>query len=40
MKKIFNGTLGKYTGSEYTVELKEDAKPFPILKKHEPTIKK
>ena len=24
---IFDGTLGKYTGSDYTIELREDAKP-------------
>ena len=39
------GTLGKYTGSDYTIELKEDAKPyhakpFPIPKIHELTLKK
>ena len=44
-KKMFDGTLGKYTGSDYTIELKEDAKPyhvkpFPIPKIHELTIKK
>ena len=42
---MFDGTLGKYTGSNYTVKLKEDAKPyhvkcFPIPKLHEPTLKK
>ena len=25
---MIDGTLGKYTGSEYTIEIKEDAKPF------------
>ena len=25
---MFDGTLGKYTGSDYTIELKEDAKPY------------
>ena len=25
-EKMFDGTLGKYTGSDYTIELKEDAK--------------
>ena len=45
-EKIFDGTLGKkYTGSDYTIELKEDAKPyhvklFPIQNIHEPTFKK
>ena len=42
---MFDGTLGKYTGSNDTIELKEDAKPyhakpFPIPKIHEPTLKK
>ena len=42
---MFDGTLDKYTGSDYTVELKEDAKlhhakPFPIPKIHRPTLKK
>ena len=42
---MFDGSLGKYTGSDYTIELKEDAKPyhakpFPILKTHELTLKK
>ena len=44
-KKIFDGNLGKYTGSDYTIELKDDAKPshvkpFPIPNIHEPTLKK
>ena len=26
-EKMFHGTLGRYTGSDYTIELKEDAKP-------------
>ena len=35
LQKYEKGTLGKYTGSDYTTELKEDAmpyhaKPFPI----------
>ena len=39
-EKMIDGTLGKYTGSEYRIELKEDAKPchaklFPILNKKE-----
>ena len=42
---MFDVSLGKYTGSDYTMELKEDAKPyhakpFPIPKTHEPTLKK
>ena len=37
---MFDGTLGKYTGSNYTIELKEDVKPFPILKIHKLTLKK
>ena len=42
---MLNGTLGKYTGSNYTIELKDDtkhyhAKPFPIPKIHELTLKK
>ena len=39
-----DGTLGNYTGSEYKIELFEGeklyhAKPFPIPKKHEETLK-
>ena len=42
---MFDGTLGKYTGSDYTIELNEDAKPyhaksFSIPKIHELTLKK
>ena len=37
---MFDGTLGKNTGSDYTIELKEDTKPFPIPRIHEPTLKK
>ena len=42
---MFDGTLGNYTGSKYKIELKENikpyhAKPFPIPKVHEPTLKK
>ena len=42
---MFYGTLGKYTGSDYTIELKEDAKPyhskpFRIPNIHEPIFKK
>ena len=37
---MFDGTLGIYTGSDYTIEFKQDAKPyhakpFPIPKIHE-----
>ena len=44
-EKKFDGTLGKYTGSNYTIESKEDvkpyhAKPFPNPKIHELTLKK
>ena len=44
-EKMFDGTLGKYTGSDYTIELKEDAKPyhakpFPIPIINELTLKK
>ena len=42
---MFNGSLGKYTGSNYTIELKEDVKPyhtkrFLIPSIHEPALKK
>ena len=42
---MFDGTLGKYTDSSYIMELKEEkkpyhAKPFPIPKTHELTLKK
>ena len=42
---MFDGTLGKHTGSNFTIEFKENAKPyhakpFPIPKIHEPTLKK
>ena len=30
--EIFDWSIGKYTGSDYTIELKENAKPFPIPK--------
>ena len=40
MKKIFDGTLGKYTGSNYNIELKDFAEPFPVPKIHKPTLKK
>ena len=44
-EKMFDETLRKYTGSDYTIELMEDAKPyhakpFPIPKIHELTLKK
>ena len=40
-EEMFDGAFGKYTGSDYTVKFKEDAKlyhakPYPILKFHEP----
>ena len=35
-EEIFDGTLGKYTGYDYTIELKEDTKPLPILKMYAP----
>ena len=37
---IFDGTLSKHTGSDYTIEFQENVKPFPIPTIHEPTIKK
>ena len=42
---MFGWSLGKDIGSNYTIELKEDAKnnyakAFPIPKIHEPTLKK
>ena len=33
-EKMFDRTIGKYTVSDYTIELKEDAKHFPIPKCH------
>ena len=30
---IFDGTLGRYTGSNYTIELKEDVKHYVLRKK-------
>ena len=44
-EEIFDGTLGNYTGSEYKIEFLEGskpyhAKPFPIPKIHEETLKK
>ena len=38
--KMFDGTLGKYTGPNYTIALKKNAKPFPIPKFDEPPPKK
>ena len=42
---MFDGTVGKYTCSDYNIELKEDAthyhaKPFPIPDIHKLTEKK
>ena len=42
---MIDGTLSKYTGSNYTIELKENAKPyhkkpFPLPKNYELTLKK
>ena len=42
---MFDGTLGNYTGSKYKIELRENvtpyhARPFPIPKIHEETLKK
>ena len=44
-EKMFDGTFCKYTGSNYTIELKEDAetchaKPFPFPKIQNSTLKK
>ena len=39
-EEIFDGNLGKHTDSDYTREVKEDAKPFPIPKTHKSTLKK
>ena len=43
-ENIFDGTLGNYTGTKYKIELLEGAqpihaKPFPIPKAHEETLK-
>ena len=43
--KMFDETLGKCTDSDYTIELKEDSKPYhakplPISKIRGPTLKK
>ena len=43
-ESMFDGTLGNYTGTEYKIELLEGAKPyhakpFPIPKVHEETLK-
>ena len=42
---MFDETLGKYTGSDYTMKLKEGtkpyhSKPFPFPKFHKPLLKK
>ena len=42
---MLDRTMGNYTGSNYTIELKQNAKlyhekPFPIPKIHNPTLKK
>ena len=44
-ENMFDGTLGTYTGSEYKIELKDGikpyhAKPFPIPRIHEETLRK
>ena len=44
-EKMFDETLGKYTGSDYSLELQENAKPyhakpFPVPNIHQPTLKK
>ena len=44
-ESMFDGTLGTYKGSDYKIELKENikpyhAKPFPIPKVHEGTLRK
>ena len=41
---LFDGTLGKWTGTPYDIELKEGAephhsRPFPVPKIHELTLK-
>ena len=42
-KNMFDGSLGEYIGSDYTIKAKEDvkhyhAKPFPIPNAHELTL--
>ena len=37
-EEMFDETLGKYTGSDYTIELKEDAKPYHVKPLFIPTI--
>ena len=44
-EEMLNETLGKYTGSDYTKDFKQDAKYyhgkyFPTPKMNEPTLKK
>ena len=43
-ESLFDGTLGKFKGSKYNIELKKDAepyhaKPFPVPKVHERTLR-
>ena len=28
LEEMFDGTIGKFIGSDYTIELKEDTKPY------------
>ena len=37
---MFDESLCKYTSSKYTIEFKDDAKPFPIPNIHEPSLNK
>ena len=42
--EMFGGTLGKYAGSGYTIEVQKNpqpfhAKPFPISTIHKPNLK-
>ena len=39
-KEMFDGTLREYTGSDYTIELKEDTKPYHAKPFPNPTIHK
>ena len=38
-EEMFDRTIGKYTSSNYTIELKEYAKIYSFPKIHQPTIK-